>query len=81
MGISSIKSGIDAEHEKKAIAVLAPWFGDDVLSPIRWHIKAKLYLIATDPEIFSLLSKSSIRSLEVQGGPFFNQENIEFEQI
>jgi len=81
LGISSIESGIDAGHEKKAVAVLAPWFGDDVLSPIRWDIKAKLYLIATNPEYFSLLSKGSIRSLEVQGGPFFNQENIEFEQI
>jgi len=73
---SSIELGIDAEHEEKAVEFLAPWFGDDVLFPIRWHVDAKRYLTGTDLEYFSRLSTGSIRSLEVQGGPFSRQEII-----
>ena len=78
---SSIEHGIDAEHEEKAVEFLSPWFGDDVLCPIRWHVDAKRYLTATDPEYFSLLSEGSIKSLEVQGGPFSKEEVLEFEKI
>lgn len=78
---SSIKHGIDAEHEEKAVEFLTPWFGNDVLCPIRWHVDAKRYLTATDPEYFSLLSEGSIKSLEVQGGPFPEEEVLEFEKI
>ena len=78
---SSIELGSDAEHEEKAVEFLAPWFGDDVLFPIRWHVPAKRYLTGTDVGYFSLLSAASIRSLDVQGGPFSRQEIIEFEQI
>jgi predicted HD phosphohydrolase len=37
---------------------------------VRLHVNAKRYLTATDPGYFAGLSFASVRSLELQGGPF-----------
>ena len=66
----AIERGEDAEHEVVADNYLSPWFGREVIDPIRWHVDAKRYLTATDPGYLGTLSEGSIRSLEVQGGPF-----------
>jgi [1-hydroxy-2-(trimethylamino)ethyl]phosphonate dioxygenase len=76
---AAIDRGEDAEHEIRAMAYLAQWFDDDVLAPIRWHVDAKRYLTATDATYFSRLSEGSVRSLEVQGGPFSKAEVADFE--
>ena len=52
-----------------------------MLQPIRWHVDAKRYLTATDPEYLDKLSKGSVRSLEVQGGPYNECEVRDFEAI
>ena len=75
----AIRNGEDAEHEHIAADYLRSWFGPAVTSPIRWHVDAKRYLCATDKTYFSKLSKGSVRSLEVQGGPFDRQEVASFE--
>ena len=36
--------------------------------PIMWHVAAKRYLVATDPDYRKKLSGGSIRSLKGQGG-------------
>jgi phosphonate degradation associated HDIG domain protein len=77
--LAAINRGEDAEHEERAARYLAPWFNDDVLQPIRWHVDAKRYLTATDGDYFAKLSQGSVRSLEVQGGPFSEEEVAEFE--
>ena len=78
---AAIDRGEDAEHEIRAMAYLENWFGDDVLAPIRWHVDAKRYLTATDPAYFAKLSEGSVRSLEVQGGPFSKAEVADFEAL
>jgi len=75
----AISNGEDAEHEQMAVDYLRSWFGPAVTSPIRWHVDAKRYLCATDKTYFSKLSKGSVRSLEVQGGPFNRDEAVSFE--
>ena len=60
----------DAFHENSGAAFLARWFDEDVCGPVRHHVPAKRYLTATESDYFGRLSKGSIRSLEVQGGPF-----------
>ena len=40
-------SGRDAKHEIVAQKYLEPWFGPAVTMPIKWHVAAKRYLIAT----------------------------------
>lgn len=60
----------DAQHEDSGAAFLEQWFGEQVCGPVRHHVDAKRYLTATEPDYFAKLSTGSVRSLEVQGGPF-----------
>jgi predicted HD phosphohydrolase len=67
-------------HEQRALAVLAAGFGPEVLEPIRLHVQAKRYLVATDPGYAHSLSPSSRRALQAQGGPMSRAEQSRFEQ-
>lgn len=62
--------GEDAFHETVGRNFLSRWFGPDVTEPVLWHVAAKRYLTATEPDYFASLSQGSVRSLELQGGPF-----------
>ena len=60
--------GRDAKHEIVGQKYLERWFGPEVTMPIRWHVAAKRYLVATDPAYRRNLSGGSRRSLKGQGG-------------
>jgi [1-hydroxy-2-(trimethylamino)ethyl]phosphonate dioxygenase len=77
-GESLAARGIDAQHEQIAAVHLARSFGPAVTEPVRLHVAAKRYLCATDPDYFASLSPASVRSLEVQGGPFGRDELMGF---
>jgi phosphonate degradation associated HDIG domain protein len=62
--------GIDDRHEVRGRDWLGKWFAEEVTGPVRLHVDAKRYLTATDPGYFATLSLGSVRSLELQGGPF-----------
>jgi [1-hydroxy-2-(trimethylamino)ethyl]phosphonate dioxygenase len=70
LGDSPAARGIDDRHELRGREWLARWFGEAVTEPVRLHVNAKRYLTATDPGYFATLSAGSVRSLELQGGPF-----------
>jgi len=74
----AIKRNEDARHEYQGAAYLAQWFGEDVWQPVRHHVAAKRYLTATDEKYFERLSPASVRSLNVQGGPFEPAKAEEF---
>jgi phosphonate degradation associated HDIG domain protein len=61
-------SGKDAKHEEVGRRYLEPWFGPEVTMPIKWHVAAKRYLVATDPAYAGRISPGSTRSLKGQGG-------------
>ena len=61
-------SGKDAKHEEVGRAFLEPWFGPEVTMPIKWHVAAKRYLVATDPAYAGKISPGSTRSMAGQGG-------------
>ena len=42
------------------------------------HVEAKRYLCAMDPGYHGSLSRASVRSLELQGGPFTETEAAKF---
>ncbi|MDH3704133.1 MAG: HD domain-containing protein [Alphaproteobacteria bacterium] len=63
-------SGRDAKHEIVAQKYLEPWFGPAVTMPIKWHVAAKRYLMATADDYASKVSGGSTRSLKAQGGAF-----------
>jgi len=68
----------DARHEASGARWLRNLFGDDVLAPIRLHVAAKRYLTAIDDGYLATLSPQSVRSLELQGGPYSEVEAERF---
>ncbi len=71
--------GIDGHHEIAGAHWLARAFGAEVAEPSRLHVAAKRYLCAADPSYRDALSPGSIKSLELQGGPFTADELARFE--
>ena len=74
LGDDPAKEGIDDKHEELGHAWLTRWFGSEVTEPVRLHVAAKRYLCAVEPEYFSKLSRDSVRSLTLQGGPMSESE-------
>jgi len=64
----------DFKHEEVGARYLERWFGPAVSEPVRLHVAAKRYLVATEPGYFAELSPSSVRSLAVQGGAMSEAE-------
>ncbi len=62
--------GLDAHHEDCGASWLAETFGPAVVEPIRLHVAAKRYLCAVDRRYRETLSAASLKSLDLQGGPF-----------
>ena len=71
----------DFKHENVGAKYLSRWFGPEVTEPVRLHVAAKRYLVAVDAEYAAGLTPSSVRSLEVQGGPMSADERSAFEAL
>jgi [1-hydroxy-2-(trimethylamino)ethyl]phosphonate dioxygenase len=71
--------GIDTRHEHVAFDFLSQHFGPEVVEPIRMHVAAKRYLCAVEPVYMQQLSPASVHSLELQGGPYSDDEVAGFE--
>ena len=71
--------GIDDRHEHTAAVLLGSIWGPDVAEPVRLHVAAKRYLVATYPEYRERLSPDSVRSLALQGGPMSLEECVAFQ--
>ena len=69
----------DGKHEDVGCKFLEKYFIEDVLGPIKYHVKAKKYL-ARKEKYYRLLSEASRISLKVQGGIMSNDEAIKFEK-
>src|ERR1700686_1600756 len=70
---------VDAQHEQVGSRWLAERFGPEVSEPVRLHVPAKRYLLATDAEYFAKLSPASVVTLKLQGGPMAAHEVAQFE--
>jgi len=70
--------GVDDVHQFYALPFLRPVLPDSVLEPIRLHVDAKRYLCAVDSAYFGCLSPDSVRSLQLQGGIFSDEEAAAF---
>lgn len=69
----------DNLHEMRALPLLAQAFGPAVTEPVRLHVQAKRYLVATDARYLATLSPASVHSLHLQGGPMGRDEVPLFE--
>jgi predicted HD phosphohydrolase len=65
-------------HELAGAARVADWLGEDVAAPIRSHVAAKRWLVATEPHYAANLSAESSRTLVAQGGPMTSAECAAF---
>jgi phosphonate degradation associated HDIG domain protein len=70
LGEDAALRGVDARHEDVGAAFLARHFTPAVVDPVRLHVDAKRYLCGAKADYFDRLSPASVRSLELQGGPF-----------
>jgi gamma-butyrobetaine dioxygenase len=70
---------VDRRHEDSGAAWLAHWFPESVTEPVRLHVAAKRYLCTVEPGYFGALSPTSVRTLELQGGPFSQDQVRAFE--
>ncbi len=75
-----IDLGLNNRHESMAAAILEKFFPEEVTQPVRWHVEAKRYLCAVEPDYFSGLSDASVKTLELQGGAMNPEEIREFEK-
>jgi phosphonate degradation associated HDIG domain protein len=75
------RDGRDARHEVNGADLLARYFPELVVAPIRLHVAAKRYLCAVDPAYHDDLSAASRLSLRLQGGPFEAQEAADFSRL
>jgi phosphonate degradation associated HDIG domain protein len=73
-GEDAADRGIDTRHEHISAGYLARAFGPEVIEPIRLHVAAKRYRVAIDPAYHERLSKASLQSLALQGGPMSADE-------
>jgi phosphonate degradation associated HDIG domain protein len=69
----------DNLHEMRALPLLSEAFGATVIEPIRLHVQAKRYLVATDGRYLATLSAASVHALHLQGGPMSRDEVLLFE--
>ena len=68
----------DGEHEVIGYEFLKKYFVKDVVKPIKYHVKAKRYLVR-DEKYYRVLSEASKVSLKLQGGVMNDKEAKEFE--
>jgi gamma-butyrobetaine dioxygenase len=69
----------DARHDASGARWLSRWFGPEVTEPVRLHVAAKRFLVATERDYAEKLSSASVHTLRLQGGPMSQQEVREFE--
>jgi phosphonate degradation associated HDIG domain protein len=81
LGEHPAEAGIDDRHEERGYEFLTAWFGPAVTEPVRRHVAAKRYLCATEADYFSKLSKDSVLSLSLQGGPMSASEVVAFDAL
>ena len=81
LGDAPAEAGIDDRHEELGHEFLTAWFGPEVTEPVRLHVAAKRYLCATEPSYFATLSRDSVLSLSLQGGPMSAEEVAAFDAL
>ena len=81
LGDNPAEAGIDDQHEQRGHDFLTALFGPEVTEPVRLHVAAKRYLCATESDYFAKLSKDSVLSLSLQGGPMSPSEVAAFDAL
>jgi len=73
------EENMDGVHEQIGADYLSQYFNEEVTGPIRFHVRAKRYICANNPDYLKDLSSASKISLQQQGGPLSEYDKISFE--
>lgn len=76
-----LSDALDDVHEMRAVPFLSQAFGTAVVEPVRLHVQAKRYLVATDLQYLGNLSAASVHTLHLQGGAMCRDEVLLFEDL
>ena len=66
-------------HARSGASVVESLLGERVAWLVGHHDEAKRYLVTVDPDYLARLSPTSVRTLEVQGGPLDDDERARLE--
>ncbi len=66
--------GVINHNEQGELYLRTLGFPEKVIALVGGHVKAKRYLVATNPSYAKSLSTASIKTLELQGGPMSAEE-------
>jgi len=78
-GEDAADRGMDMKHQEIGAAWLEQGFGPDLTEPVRLHVEAKRYLAARADGYLEGLSRASLESLRLQGGPMSDSEAEAFQ--
>ena len=78
-GTFSMEDTEDRHHEDAGAEILERFFPKSVTDCVRYHVAAKRYLCAKNPDYHGRLSAASAHSLGLQGGPMSTDEVEAFE--
>jgi phosphonate degradation associated HDIG domain protein len=76
---TAVGDGVDDEHDQRAAQLLNGVFPAAAVEPMRLHVQAKRYLVATDAKYLAGLSSASVHSLGLQGGVMTLEQCRRFE--
>lgn len=79
--VGHLRNAADKKHGDAGARWLSRWFGAAVTEPVRLHVAAKRYLCATEPGYFGMLSRESVRTMALQGGPMTGRQAAAFEAL
>lgn len=75
---AALGAGNDANHDVSGARWLGRWFGPEVTEPVRLHVAAKRFLVATEIGYGARLSPASTYTLGLQGGAMNEAEVATF---
>ena len=78
---SDMKNAEDTGHDKVGARILEPFFGPEIVEPVRLHVRAKRYLCTVEPSYYDKMTKPVKHTFRLQGGMMSAEEVREFEAL
>ena len=76
---SNMDNTEDTKHDEAGALILEPFFGPEIVEPIRLHVLGKRYLCTVEPAYFDCLSVPVKHTFRLQGGKMSPKEVADFE--
>ena len=78
---TDMKNTEDTGHDEVGAAMLEPFFGPEIVEPIRQHVRAKRYLCTVEPSYYDNMTIPVKHSFRLQGGMMSAAEVKEFKAL